>query len=119
MRSNAEKLLRARHVDAGRDLELFVRDAEIQDRSGRLSGQTVAWEMGRYVSFIRRLVLTKPSVAVNPKNRLLGIGGRVRAGKPIHLVRKRRYQRDHGVLQFTVEDGLARLEPLAPIISLE
>src|SRR5438105_3112187 len=72
-------------------------------------------EAGAQVRLVRRLVLGKPDVPIDPKRRLRGIGPKRNLSGPKPLV-QRDAQRFQWLLEQTLVVGLARLEPGAVVV---
>ena len=80
--------------------------------------RAAAKEAGRDVILVRRLVFAETGIAINAIDGLGGVGGVFR-GEALHRRIQGLHQIAHGLLHLLFERVLARLKPIAIIISLE
>jgi hypothetical protein len=108
------ELFLLRHVGAGGDDDFFRADVEVVARARGLVEAGVRPPCGD-VRFVGALVIAEARVAIDAEKALLG-GAHVVGREVRHRVSDFANDGEHGLFQFGLEDGLARIEPVAVVV---
>ena len=108
---------RLRRIETCPNLNLLRRHRKIKTSPTLLTNRVIPQD-GRDMGFVRRLVLRKPRVPVDPVNTLLRLP-HVRRREPQHFRMYSADQFQHGLLYQFFVNSLARHKPVAVVIRLQ
>src|SRR4051794_32941974 len=101
------------HVDPAAHRHLLIGYRAVESAAA-VPRPAAAGETRRDMILVRRLILTESRIAIDAIDRLVRIADVLRR-EALQLSVECDHQLPHWLLQFYVEDGLARLKPLAPV----